>query len=434
MTAHEMGGATRISTNASLYDAFIARYDSSGNPIAVGGDNATLFGTSRTDWPRDIAFDSSGNYYITGTTEGAFAGKTNSAQMEDVFIRKYNSNHTVAWTVQYDDSDSSRTNRDYGNGIAVDSSNNVFIVGTHSSGLFSNSTTGSGIFVSKHNGSNGSQIWFKSLDGSGQTDVGLQIGLDSSGNVYVSGYSDSTDDWGGEPAQHSSSYKPWIAKLNNSNGNQIWLRKMSISRSGSLQAVLDNGTIYLAGGNSDDSIFFADGEYKNHLIMMDGTSTLSQSSFDGRDNVSFVLNSQPTSTVTVNLTSADTGEFTLSTSTLSFSTSNWNTPQQVLVYAVQDNDTSDGNQNVNLNYSSTSSDSNYNSLSGSLSVTVVNAAAPVPSEPYLLTATGGSGQVALTWEPPLTEPAVTPSTTVQTIQASLPSAPMSPMKTIRTQV
>ena len=268
--------------------------------------------------------------------------------------------------------------------------------------MFSNSTTGSGIFVSKHNGSNGSQIWFKSLDGSGQTDEGLQIGLDSSGNVYVSGYSDSTDDWGGEPAQHSSSYKPWIAKLNNSNGNQIWLRKMSISRSGSLQAVMDNGTIYLAGGNSDDSIFFADGEYKNHLIMMDGTSTLSQSSFDGRDNVSFVLNSQPTSTVTVNLTSADTGEFTLSTSTLSFSTSNWNTPQQVLVYAVQDNDTSDGNQNVNLNYSSTSSDSNYNSLSGSLSVTVVNAAAPVPSEPYLLTATGGSGQVVLTWEPPLT--------------------------------
>ena len=57
MTAHEMGGATRISTNTSFYDAFIARYDSSGNPIAVGGDNATLFGTTRTDWPRDIVFD-----------------------------------------------------------------------------------------------------------------------------------------------------------------------------------------------------------------------------------------------------------------------------------------------------------------------------------------------------------------------------------------
>ena len=65
MTAHEMGGATRISTNTAFYDAFIARYDSSGNPIAVGGDNATLFGTTRTDWPRDIVFDSSGNYYIT---------------------------------------------------------------------------------------------------------------------------------------------------------------------------------------------------------------------------------------------------------------------------------------------------------------------------------------------------------------------------------
>lgn len=62
----------------------------------------------------------------------------------------------------------------------------------------------------------------------------------------------------------------------------------------------------------------------------------------GADTFSIVLTRQPTADVTIGLSSSDTTEGTVSTSAVTFTTSNWNTPQTVTVTGVDDT-ISDGN-------------------------------------------------------------------------------------------
>ena len=57
----------------------------------------------------------------------------------------------------------------------------------------------------------------------------------------------------------------------------------------------------------------------------------------GSDTFDVVLNSQPTADVTISaITSFDTGEVTVSTASLTFTTANWNLPQTVIVTGVDD--------------------------------------------------------------------------------------------------
>ncbi|MFH1075943.1 MAG: hypothetical protein V1753_03765, partial [Pseudomonadota bacterium] len=62
----------------------------------------------------------------------------------------------------------------------------------------------------------------------------------------------------------------------------------------------------------------------------------------GTANFTVVLNTQPTSDVTIGLSSSDTTEGTVAPSSLTFAPANWNTPQTVTVTGVDDFD-ADGN-------------------------------------------------------------------------------------------
>ena len=67
----------------------------------------------------------------------------------------------------------------------------------------------------------------------------------------------------------------------------------------------------------------------------------------------------PTSSITFPVSSSETTEGTVSTSTLSFSTDNWSTAQTVTVFGVDDT-LSDDNQAFSVTLGSvTSSDANY---------------------------------------------------------------------------
>ena len=87
------------------------------------------------------------------------------------------------------------TGSDFGNSITLDSSGNVYTTGTFAGtvdfdpgiGTSNLASAGSGdIFISKLDAS-GSFVWAKQLGGTG-FDVGNSITLDSSGNVYTTGY------------------------------------------------------------------------------------------------------------------------------------------------------------------------------------------------------------------------------------------------------
>ena len=80
-------------------------------------------GTSSTDLANGVATDSSGNVYVTGGTYGGLDGNTNTGN-SDLFVVKYNSSGTKQWTKQLGSS-----SRDYDYGVATDSSGNVYVAG-----------------------------------------------------------------------------------------------------------------------------------------------------------------------------------------------------------------------------------------------------------------------------------------------------------------
>ncbi|WP_420387526.1 Ig-like domain-containing protein [Roseivirga sp.] len=81
------------------------------------------------------------------------------------------------------------------------------------------------------------------------------------------------------------------------------------------------------------------------------------------DDFTVVLDAAPVSDVVLTVTSGDTGEGTVSPSTLTFTTANWNTPQTVTVTGVDD-DVIDGtiNYNITVAVDAASSDDNYDGV------------------------------------------------------------------------
>ena len=138
-------------------------------------------GTSSSDGGSGVTTDSSGNVYVTGYTLGGLDGNTNSGSY-DMFLVKYNSSGTKQWTKQLGSS-----GWDWGNGVTTDSSGNIYVTGYTNGGLDGNTNSGYGdIFLVKFN-SSGTKQWTKQL-GTSSSDSGNGVITDSSGNIYVTGY------------------------------------------------------------------------------------------------------------------------------------------------------------------------------------------------------------------------------------------------------
>ena len=122
---------------------------------------------------------------MTGRTYGGLDGNTSSGG-EDIFLVKYNSSGTKQWTNQLGTSST-----DYGTGVTTDLSGNIYVTGITYGGLDGNKSSGkSDIFLVKYN-SSGTKQWTKQL-GTSSTDWASGVTTDSSGNIYVTGYT-----WGG---------------------------------------------------------------------------------------------------------------------------------------------------------------------------------------------------------------------------------------------
>lgn len=168
------------------------------------GQWAFGIGNTSAESPNGVAVDGSGNVYITGIFQGTVdfdpsGGTTNlaSAGNNDVFIAKYNSSGALVWADRI-----GTTTDEFSFGIALDASSNVHVVGYFSgtvdfdpgagtSNLTSNG--GTDIFFAKYN-SSGGLVWAKNVGGT-SNEVGRAIGLDGSGNVFITGEFRSTADF-----------------------------------------------------------------------------------------------------------------------------------------------------------------------------------------------------------------------------------------------
>ncbi|MDP6511963.1 MAG: fibronectin type III domain-containing protein, partial [SAR202 cluster bacterium] len=127
-----------------------------------------------------------------------------------------------------------------------------------------------------------------------------------------------------------------------------------------------------------------------------------------------LLNSQPASDVVVSVSSDDTGEITVSPSKITFTPSNWNTPQTVTVTGVEDG-IADTDVNVGIWFAvvSESSDDSFGDAPDRVAViknrcllTCASNPIPpavtvtVPDAPTGVTATAGNGQAEVSWTAP----------------------------------
>lgn len=102
-------------------------------------------------------------------------------------------------------------------------------------------------------------------------------------------------------------------------------------------------------------------------IIYDSTSvTLNEGQSTTR---TFRLKSQPTSNVTLNIDSNNSSRLSISKSSLTFTSSNWNIDQSVTFTSI-DNSIADGDVTVSVTIKSTSSDINYNNLSSGFAITI----------------------------------------------------------------
>jgi uncharacterized delta-60 repeat protein len=157
------------STGAGGFDFLLAKYNSSGTI-----QWQRVLGGSGNDFGESVAIDSSDNVYVLGRSSSTGAGGT------DLLLAKYNSSGTIQWQRVLGE-----TGDDYGQSVAIDSSDNVYVLGYTSSGA-----GGTDFLLAKYNSSG--TIQFQRVLGGTGADQGYAVTIDSSNNVYVFGFTVST--------------------------------------------------------------------------------------------------------------------------------------------------------------------------------------------------------------------------------------------------
>ncbi|MCD4795057.1 MAG: SBBP repeat-containing protein [Bacteroidales bacterium] len=180
------------------YDAFISKF----TPDLTTLSASTFIGSTASDYGYSMNLDGSNNVYITGyTTSNNFPTSATAYDnihngSYDVFVSKFTSNlSTLSASTFIGGSDYEEANS-----IALDNSDNVFITGYTWSSDFPTSTTAydnsyntaKDVFISKFNSDLSSLSASTFLGGSGE-DSGTEIAVDNAGNVFVTGYTTSSN-------------------------------------------------------------------------------------------------------------------------------------------------------------------------------------------------------------------------------------------------
>jgi hypothetical protein len=219
-------------TSAGGTDAFLAKYDGSGNQLWV-----RQLGTAFYDYGGAVAVDGAGNAFLTGFTTGTFGGLI-SAGGRDAFLAKYDATGNQLWLRQLGTSGA-----DSGFGLASDSSGNAYVVG-ETDGAFTGQSSAGGqdVFLAKYDG-DGNQLWVRQL-GIASTESATGAAVDPAGNAYLAGYT-----YGTFSGQASAGGQDAFLAKYDAAGNPLWVRQLGTpgNDSGSGVAVDDGGSAYLAG-------------------------------------------------------------------------------------------------------------------------------------------------------------------------------------------
>ena len=125
-----------------------------------------------------MTFDSSKNVYITGYTRNGLEGNNKSGDFT-VFLVKYNSSGSREWIKKL-----GKSEVEYGARLIVDSSDNIYVTGFSSEFGLRNT------LMAKYDTS-GNREWTKAL-GSTLNEFAWDITFDSMDNIYITGFSENS--------------------------------------------------------------------------------------------------------------------------------------------------------------------------------------------------------------------------------------------------
>jgi gliding motility-associated-like protein len=219
-------------------DAVFVKFDNAGKLIW-----ATYYGGNSEDKGHAIKIDPFGNLFATGHTNSADFPIQNAGTYydsvfdatTDIFILKFSNTGERLWGTFYGGGDLVNSDGiDEGESIAIDQTGNIFITGhTHTSNFpvqnagtyFDNKVGGdSDAFILKFDNS-GNRLWATYYGGYG-SEESSSITCDKSGNIFVTGYTNSPD----FPVQNANTYfnkslsglyDIFILKFDNK-GNRLW--------------------------------------------------------------------------------------------------------------------------------------------------------------------------------------------------------------------
>jgi hypothetical protein len=232
-----VAGSTFI--NGGNYDWVIVKYDSSGTQQWVRTYNGQA---NNRDVVCSMKLDNNGNIYITGESY-------NSDNSSSFATLKYSPSGNKLWVARY--SAPNRSDFNAPSAIVVDQNDNIYVTG-------SSDYEHENIFFStvKYN-SSGSQLWATNYSGNNSDiNYAYSIALDSSGNVYVTGYSMGNAGVSGYQVfattikYNSSGAQQWVNRYNATNTNGDYAYSYAITTD-------ETGTSYIAGqtttgGSSSD--------------------------------------------------------------------------------------------------------------------------------------------------------------------------------------
>ncbi len=261
------------STNKGSSDAFVSKFN---NNLSTLLASTYIGGSTSAEFATGMVVDDSGNIYITGYTystdfpTSTVAYQSSNKGYYDVFVSKFNNNLSSLLASTY----IGGTNEEWGYGIDLDDSGNIYITGHTrgsnfpiTSGAYQTTFHGSyDVFVSKLN-NNLSILLASTYIGGNNFDWGFGIDLDDSGNIYITGYTLSTNfpvTTGAYQTTFKGGYDGFVSKLNNilssllestyigGNSNE-YLRGIDLD---------DSGNIYITGYTYSTDFPITSGAYQ----------------------------------------------------------------------------------------------------------------------------------------------------------------------------
>jgi len=221
-------GALAGQTSAGVQDAYVRKYDASGNELWT-----RQFGTSSVDQALAMAADATG-VYVAGYTRGAFPGQASAGAL-DAFLRRYDANGNELWTRQF-----GTPSVDQALAVAADATG-VYVAGSTYGALAGQTSAGlQDAYLRKYD-ANGNELWTRQF-GASSADQALGVAADST-SVYVAGYAD-----GALPGQTSAGSLDAFVRKYDAGGNELWTRQFGSPGADLGRSVaLDSTGVYLAG-------------------------------------------------------------------------------------------------------------------------------------------------------------------------------------------